>query len=134
MIAFEVSDQEYYSGSQLCEVTPLLTTVQVVYGGGIMNIGRILGSSTFDQIDPSGLMVYHIGQSVGDQIYAAQASNIVGNAILNRINGFVVTQPIDPTGLNWELIFVSSFSVLGDQTVHSHFGDRRITSAGQWKD
>lgn len=43
-----------YSGSQLCEVTPLLTTVQVAYGGDIMNIEKTLSSSTFDPIDLSG--------------------------------------------------------------------------------
>ena len=114
VIAFEVFNRGFYSGSQLCEVTPLLTTVQVAYGGGIVNIGKTLNSSTFDQIDPSGLMVYFIGQSVGTQIYAAQASNIVGNAMLDNINSFLAALPLDPSELNWEFIFVGPFSVLDD--------------------
>ena len=133
VIAFEASNSLYYYGSQLCEVTPLLTTVQVEYGGSIMNVGKTLSSSTLDQFDPSGLMVYHIGQYVARQIYGAQASNIVGNSILGSINGFFSAQPIEPNQLNWELMFVSSFSVLGGHPVYSYVGYRRITGAAQWK-
>lgn len=110
MVAFEPLNPEADIGSQVCEVTPLLTKVQVEYGGGIMNIGKTLSSSTFDQIDPDGLMVRYMGQSVGDQIYAAQASNLVGNPILDSINGFVATQSLASMSQNWSRIFVSSFA------------------------
>lgn len=120
VIALEIFDPGSYSGSQLCEVTPLLTTVQVAYGGDIMNIEKTLSSSTFDQIDPSGLMVYNIGQFISTQLDSAESSSMVGNPILSNIDGFVDAQPINLTELTWELILVSSLSVLGDCPVHSH--------------
>ena len=109
MIVLEVFDPGSYSGSHLCEVTPLLTTVQVAYSDDIMNVTKTLSSSTFDQIDPTGLMVYYIGQYIGTQIYSAESSSMVGNPILSNIDSFVNAQPINVTELGWEVIYVSFF-------------------------
>lgn len=67
-------------------------------------------------------MVYNIGQYIGTQIYSAESSNMVGNPILDNIDGFVNDEPINLTELTWGLIFASSFLVLGDQPGHSHSG------------
>ena len=74
-----------------------------------MNVTKTLSSSTFDQIDPTGLMVYYIGQYIGTQIYSAESSSVVGNPILSNIDGFVKAQPINVTELGWEVIYVSFF-------------------------